>query len=246
MQDYSEVNTNPRVSGTVSDSEQGWVPGFGARASTMFNAFGVENIYASVRYNYNNGNTSYQGRSVNYPYASISESSGEIVNNAGVEIGKGFLLLSGRAMVIPLVQAGYHSWDRLIPGGFSPEEVYTYFSAGVGVRGNYALTDRVVLSGKIGWEYMIGAADQTSANPFFSKPANRLTLGARPIYEVSVGADYRLTEHLHTFLQADYSRFGFGQSAPAYYTVGAQQRYEFEPSSETDNLLVQLGVAWTF
>jgi hypothetical protein len=246
FQGYSETNVNPALNARTADSEQGWVPGFGVKASAMFNAFAIDNVFAAVRYNYNNGNTNYSGYSVNPPFKQISESSGEVVNDVGIEIGKGFLLLSDKAILIPALQAGYRTWDRVLPGGFSPEESYRFFAVGIGLRGDYAVTDRLAVMAKVGWEYTIDATDQTAANPGDSKPANLLDLGSRPIYQISLGADYRVTEHIHTFFQVDYTRFSFGQSQDAFYTVGRRLMYEYELPSLTNDVLLQFGVAWGF
>jgi len=179
-------------------------------------------------------------------YTLVSSPSGEIINDISAEVGKGFFVLSDRAILIPLFQGEYRHWNRTVPGGFSPMEDYVYFAAGLGVRGDYAVTDRLALTGKIGWEYMIDPTNQTAANPSFSKPSNLLSLGARPIYQVSVGADYHLTEHIHAVLELDYSRFSFGQSPPVYYFINTRRYYELEPPSLTNDLLGQLGIAWSF
>jgi hypothetical protein len=199
-----------------------------------------------IRYSYTNGTVSYSGHEVSAPYSILSSPSGEIINDVGIEIGKGVLFQTDTALVVPVIQAEYRHWARSVTIAHSPDEDYAFFAAGIGLRGDYALTERVAVTAKVGWEYMINPTDQTSANPSISKPANLLSLGARPIYQVSLGLDYRLIHDIHAFLEANYSRFSFGESPPVYYYVGKTRDDEYEPPSLTNDLVLELGIAWAF
>lgn len=240
MQSYREQNTNPAIPSATLDTEYGWTPGFSLEASYLF---GPE-IYAGLNYEYNDGLVRYGGYGVNAPYRHASLTSGETINDLGLEIGKGFLF--GRLLLIPTIQGGYRNWDRVVPGGLSPEEQYSFFAAGLAAHATYMLTNRLALTSKIGWEYTIDPTDHSTANPAAAVPAATFAQGSRPVWQVAMGVDYRLWRGLHAVAKAEYTHFSFGESSAVTYSVAGRRRGEYEPTSTTDDLVLKAGVAWGF
>ena len=142
MQSYSE--TNPTTGGTL-DSEHGTVPGVQVKATTMFNTLGVENLYAGFRYQYDGGGVTYNGAFLNgMPHNGMSHYA---INDIGLEFGKGFLL-ADNVLITPFVQGGWRGWQRSLSS--IQVEDYTHYYLGAGVNGDLGITDRLVLTGRLG------------------------------------------------------------------------------------------------
>jgi hypothetical protein len=244
FQSYHEQS--PFLGLRTLDSEQGWVPGFGAKATAIVDTPPISNVYVAIRYNYNSGTVTY---SAPYPFGITRYlRSGETINNVNVEIGKGILLFSDEAILIPLVQAEYRNWDRTVAGGITPNIDYSYFAAGLGLRAAYMLTGKLALTGKVGWQYTIDpkATSVANLNPYSLEPSFLFHLGSGPVWQATIGTDYRISDHVHCFLEMAYSHLGFGHSPETFGSIYGLKGFAVEPKDVTNDLLLQLGVAWGF
>lgn len=222
----------------VDDSESGWLPGLQAKFTTMFDALGISNLYAAARYTYHSGTLGYNGAFLGGGPA--TGNSGATVNNVDVELGKGFLL-SRDLLLTPFVQGGYRDWQRdlQMPGGYN--ENYSNGYMGVGLRGDYALTDRLVFTGRLGAAETLGAAMTASGGALATSgigPMN-FALGDTALLQAGIGADYLLANRIHLYGGLDYTHFGFGQS-------GVNGAGFYEPSSTTSDFSIRIGFAFGF
>jgi hypothetical protein len=113
FQSYHEQSPFLRL--RTLDSEQGWVPGFGAKATAIVDTPPISNVYVAIRYNYNSGTVTY---SAPYPFGITRYlRSGEKINNVNVEIGKGILLFSDKAILSPLGRV-----DKPDPDAYAAEQ----------------------------------------------------------------------------------------------------------------------------
>jgi len=233
LQNYQEHGSTG-----IDDSESGWLPGLQAKFSTMFDALGISNLYAAARYTYNSGTLGYNGALLNGTPA--TGNSGATINNVDIELGKGFLL-SRDLLLTPFVQGGYRDWQRdlQMPSGYN--ENYSNGYMGVGLRGDYALNDRLVLTGRLGWAETFGAAMTASGGALAASGIGPMNfgLGDTPLLQAGIGADYLLANRIHLYGGLDYTHFGFGQSA-----VNGEGFYE--PSSTTSDFAIRIGFAFGF
>jgi len=141
MQSYSETG----ISRTF-DSESGTIPGFQVKASTMQNGFGIDNLYAGIRYQFDQGNVAYNGANL-FTHAPLKGTTNYSASDLGIELGKGFLL-SENVLITPFVQGGWRDWRRALSA--VQVEDYTHYYVGGGVRGDLGITPRLVLTGRLG------------------------------------------------------------------------------------------------
>lgn len=225
-QDYKETLKYLDINGYTPDTENGWVPGFGVRGAVLQDVGFIDNLFANAEYEYDNGTTAYSGHYLYFPNIPYHGPSSETIQDSRVEVGKGFLLYD-QALLIPILQAEYRTWDRGLAGS---TEHYSYSAIGVGVRGDFTVNDRWVLTSKLGLEYMVDGQMQSDSTTFH--------LGTNSIFQAAAGVDYRMTRLIHVFGEADYSGFDFGHSQVA---DGLQ-----EPTSHTNDLSLKLGLGLKF
>ena len=220
---------------TGHDREHGWTPGFGVGSRWMGNVFGVPDVYTSLDFHYQRGNVAYVGSDF-LTGAPVRQSSGLTTIDVTGEIGRGFLL-SPRLVVIPLLQIGYHRWERGLTQ--TQDEDYDHVFFGAGVRANYTISPSLVGTLRLGVAGMIDpridVRDQGSTD---------LPLGGAPVYQAGGKLDYALTRRIHVFTAADLTHFDYRRS-PDSATDAAGQLI-FEPSSTTTNIVVSGGVAYGF
>lgn len=211
------------------DRENGAVRGFAVSGSIMRNLGQISNVYASVNFRYSKGNIAYNGATLvgNVP---LMMDSGLVQKSLRFELGRGFLV-TPRLLIIPVFQYGYQAWNRDI--GY--QETYTESYMGGAVHVDYALTPRLVgrlragIASTVGPHITIVDEDDTSNG----------SLGIRPVYQLGGGFDYALTQRIHLTADADYSHYSFGRTTD--FRDGT-----FEPSSSTNDLYVEGGVAYHF
>lgn len=232
MQSYSEAMPNGK-SGTF-DSEQGTIPGLQVKATMMQDAYGISNLYAGIQYQYEQGGVGYNS---DYTMSGLPRSSPlnstthYNLNDVEFELGKGFLI-SYSALVTPFIEGGYRDWRRELNA--SQTEDYTNFYAGAGVRGDLGITNRLVLSGKLGIAATISPS-MTATNT----QGLTYSLGSEPLYQAGVGIDYAVYSMLHLYGGVDYTHLSYGGSPWMSYGATAYR----EPSSTTDDLAFRLGIA---
>ncbi|HEY5207869.1 MAG TPA: hypothetical protein VIJ42_00330 [Stellaceae bacterium] len=231
MQSYSET-----VMSRTFDSENGTVPGFEVKASTMQNGFGIDNIYAGIRYQFDQGNVAYNGANL-FTRAPLQGTTNYSVSDLGIELGKGFLL-SENVLITPFVQGGWRDWRRALSA--AQVEDYTHYYVGGGVRGDLGITPRMVLTGRLGIAETFDPSMTATASPGLGLPP-RMTfaLGSAPLFQAGVGADYRFYQQIHLYGGVDYSHFSYGSSA--INSLGFN-----EPSSTSDEVVFRLGLAYQF
>lgn len=226
--------------GKVLDGDHGGVPGISIKASLIHHAAGLQNVFAQVTYQINTGQTHHVNASgLNYQSAYST-------NDLNIEIGKGFLVRP-TLLVIPVVQFNYHEWFRSLPkAALSVQETYTFNAPGIALRGSYALSPSVVISGKGGVEHMVSANNAGVGNPFNfgGVPDVNMTLGDRPVWQAEMGADWLVGRATHINVVTDYMHFPFGQS-PHYY-FDNNQHGQYEPPSRTNLGRLTIGFAWSY
>jgi hypothetical protein len=229
----------------VQDSEHGWIPGVGIKATAMVNAIKMTNLLLAVTYDYNNGGSNHWslsltgGNPLNYsaPFRS---------NDVLLWIGKG-ILPTRKVLLTAQTEAEYREWLRLLPKAeVAIRENYTFWAPGAAIGASYNPASALVLKGKAGFEYPISPTNTTVANPNTQPPIPdaTLALGHRPIWHAEGGVDWAIARGIHTYADGAYSRFGFGRSANSYYDD--HERYQYEPSSVTHLTKIDLGLAWSF
>jgi len=260
--ELANSNYQEKITPGPSDTESGLIPGYGLSAKGLFDVGPVHNLFVDVTGNYRSGYVSYQAGGYGFSASHYSD--------IGVEakIGKGFFLDDSRVMLTPYLFGGYRNWNRQVLGGISPEEDYHNFYAGIGGMAQYAATKRLVLSVNAGMGEVLGAgmdantqniAAEVDAFPYYANvPASiHYSLGSRPFYQAGIGADYRITKHLHLTLAADYEHFGYGASSVHSFTYNNPLAFFFggpvtqsfglsEPSSATSEFVVDAGLGYSF
>lgn len=234
---------------TGADTENGSMPGFTIFGKDQFNLFGLHNLYGSVRYTRISGNTNYREGSV------YDLQSKHVTNNVDVKLGKTFFL-SGDSAVTPYLFGGYHNWYRDVPDSVASPENYSNGFIGLGAKYQYAPTKHLVLSAQGGFGEVIGAHLNANLNPLyreigFDTPTKQgFNLASRPYYTFGVSADYRVARHFHMIADAGYTDFMYGGSKHVTYpgsgeTAGYTISFN-EPSSQTSNFSVGIGMAYGF
>jgi hypothetical protein len=260
--ELANSNYQEKITPGPSDTESGLIPGYGLSAKGLFDVGPVHNIFVDVTGNYRNGYVSYQTGGYGFSASHYSD--------LGVEakIGKGFFLDNSRVLLTPYLFGGYRNWNRQVLGGISPEEDYHNFYVGIGGMAQYAATRRLVLSVNAGVGEVLGAgmdantqniASEVDAFPYYGNVPSDVHygLGSRPFYQAGIGADYRITKHLHLTLAADYEHFGYGASSvhtftynnpwSAFFGGPATQSFGLsEPSSTTGEFVVDAGLGYSF
>jgi opacity protein-like surface antigen len=230
--DYTETGDGTFAPSGTLDTERGPVPGYALSISSMRDLW-LGNDYIEAEYDHASGNTEYVGGYLNppTPYGSVVGTSGATLTNYSARYGAGFVV-NDRSMLTPYLELGHHEWDR----GVNLGELYTHNYYGVGVLGQYASTDRLVLSARA----LFGStfAANIVVNGAFSG-----ALGNSVLFKAGAGADYALVQNLHATLDVEYTSFNYGISA--LYPLGGGY-YGWEPDSSTKNTTVRIGLGAAF
>ena len=203
----------------------GWQPGLAAKASVMKDLPGISNVYAAVRFNFNDGESS---TSPSPPYAGTENRQTE---NLDVELGKGFLITNS-FLLTPFIQGGYTNFQSSI---FNATATTTNGFVGLGLRGDYALTERLVVTGRLGWAETVGGNLNTPSN-------YNLGYGNGPLWQAGIGLDYLLTGHVHLYGGVDYTDYTLARGA--LQPVGFQELRAAQ--ANFNDLNFHLGIAWGF
>lgn len=232
-----QSNYSENIPGVASDVENGSMPGFDIFAKDNFNLFGVNNLYASVKYTRISGDT-------NYADGGSTAQAQHVTNDVDVKLGKTFFLGSNSA-VTPYIFGGYNDWYRNVPSGLAAPEDYTNGYAGVGAKYQLAVTKHLVLAADGGVGEVIGGNISATVSPAayylygYTGPSKLgMGLGDRPYYTLGLSADYRVQQHLHLVADAGYQDYMYGASNPVDGL--------YEPSSQTSNFTVGLSMAYGF
>lgn len=237
----------PTGEATPHDRETGGAPGFAFKAEAMGDLGPVRHAYAAVRFRYNDGTTHYAG-GAQFTGTPISATDGLETEDVTVELGKGWLL-TRRLLVTPVVQGGYHRWDRVL--GY--DEDYHHFFAGLAVHLDYALTPRLVALGRLGWAETLsprmtagGIEVPSGDGGTVTTDADHFRLGTRPVWQAGLSLDYRLLRHVHLTGGVDFQRFGYGEDSTTVRYRGTPIARAVEPDSWTQQVVLSTGLAWSF
>jgi hypothetical protein len=229
----THMNYLENLSTSPSDSETGWMPGFAVKYSLMGDYFpAVENLYFSVQYQFSTGNVAYKGGYIG-THKVLYSTTGETTNRVIARLGKGFYL-SRNMMLTPYFAGGYQGWNRKLSS--SEIENYKAELAGIGAKFQYALNSRLVFGVDAEWLALLGG----SMTP---NMANLPDLGVANFdisgeEKVGFNADYRISGPFHIYGGVNYTHFN--------YTGGLLNGGYFEPSSATNLLGMNLGLAYAF
>ena len=221
---------------TIGDNESGNISGIGLSITGLGNILSVPLVYEHIGYSNNFGN-------FNYTDAVDGENVTDHSDILGVSsrVGKAFIL-NQRTMLIPYLAYNCQEWNRNIGDGyarnnikyFGYQEIYSYNALGVGVIGEYAIANDLVLKGRLQYSRMLSNNLNTYNINF--------NLGNRPIYTIGVGIDYDLYGPLHITAGIKYLKTYFGKSN--INVLGIWSIYE--PSSMTLDINYSVGLAYSF
>ncbi|MBU2802257.1 hypothetical protein HFV02_08295 [Acidithiobacillus caldus] len=230
-------NYQEHITPGPSDTESGWTPGFQVKASVMRDLMGLSNVYGQVKFSYNSGGIDYHGAVENLstgtatPYDTTDDSTQYRILG---RLGKGFAI-TDNAMLTPYVAIGYQHWNRHLVGPYGYTEDYSAVLTGLGVKGQYALTQRLVLGANA--EFLAVVDGQMTPN-LDGLPLGTANFGTTGEERVGMDADYRLMGGLHLFGNLDYTHYD--------YTGGNLNYGFYEPFSASNQFAVGAGLAYSF
>jgi hypothetical protein len=227
--DYTET-----VDGRISNTEQGYVPGFALNVSFMQDWL-LGNDYLAATYSQSTGNTNYTGSYIgsSQGYGSVKTTSPATLTDYSFRYGKGFVL-NDQVMATPFIELGSHQWDRNLR---TYQETYTNNYYGIGLLGQVAMTNAFVLSASA----LVGNTANSNIS-ISGSPYSGGALGNSTIYRLGISGDYAFTKSLHGNIGLDYSSFNYGQSTPT--RVGRYVYYE--PSSTSQYTTYKIGLSYNF
>jgi hypothetical protein len=151
--------------------------------------------------------------------------------------------------IIPYSGFSFRSWDRNIeqdnPAGI--EEIYSWMYFPLGLKIDYALTDRFTVLLDLYSNLMVyGTIDilYSKRNP--NQPDINLNLGNISSYGVGISLNYYVNKNISLFFNPYIENYGFGKSN--IYTHTDQQTITtiYEPSSKTKVYVMKLGLTFRF
>jgi hypothetical protein len=223
----------------IGDNENGGISGLGLSVTALSNVLSVPMVYEHLAYTNDSGN-------FNYTDGADGENSTDNANILGVSarIGKA-LFLNSRTMLIPYVAYNYRKWDRNLSNGYAGgieylgyQEIYSYDALGLGLLGEYAINDALVLKGRLQYSQMLG--NTLNTYDMTGYPNMTFNLKNEPVYTVGVGLDYDISgTPLHVTAGIKYVKTYFGKS-------NANVLGFYEPNSMTTGLNYNLGLAYSF
>jgi hypothetical protein len=231
------------------DSQIRTMPALSLNVTRQGALFGVSNVYLSLAVSGSAGKTQYVG-SAEVPHCNgipgtssfcsmesftneeVAERDNESSLDASGRVGKASQF-GARAQITPYVEFGAHAWNRNL-SFMNGNDVYWNLSGGVGVLGQYALTNRLV----VGLD--LGALESFAANAH--ENGVDFHLGSRPMLTGALSADYAATKHLH--LTANYSVAHYRYGGSPSVCIG--ESCSFEPDSWTTTQTVMVGIAYSY
>ncbi|KWU17756.1 outer membrane beta-barrel protein [Burkholderia cenocepacia] len=231
--DYHEPSTTDTIPGDF-DSEKGSQFTAGLTAVRQGSLFGISDVYTSASAFLSVGSTHYTGYLLS-TWTPTTDSTRNVAGDFQVRVGKGFRFGSrSQFQVTPYLQAGYHIWSRTI--GTDASEVYSHYTLGGGILGQYAPTSKLVLSADVGVSAMLGSQMRKDKYPTFETQN-------RPVAEIGLGADYAFTRKLHASVNYRLTKYHYGRSADVSGPRGGDW---YEPSSRTTEQVITVGLGITF
>jgi len=231
------TNTNylENITPGPSDSETGFTPGFALKGSYLGNIAGLSDVYAQVKYQRTMGDLSYKGAVGNTPEDGTDSMN---MNRVTARLGMAFPVADDM-LVIPYLTGGYQNWNRSLQGPYGYNEFYSAGLVGAGAKFEYAMSPRMVFGARAEMLAVVDGGMTPSDVPGIPNgvlgSASFDTTGEEV---VGVDADYRIAGPVHLYGGLDYTHFD--------YSGGALNGGFAEPSSQTNQFGVDLGVAYGF
>ena len=223
----------------IGDNESGGISGVGLSITGLGNVLSIPFVYEHIGYTNQSG-------SFNYTDGADGVNATDDSNILGVSarVGKAFVL-NPKTMLIPYLAYNYEKWDRNIGNAVSGgieysgyQEIYSYDALGLGLIGEYAINNALVIKGRVQYSRMLG--NILNAYNVSGYPAMTFNLGNRPVYTVGLGLDYDIAgSPFHITAGVKYLKTYFGKSE-------ANEAGLYEPASITDGLNYSLGLAYSF
>jgi len=224
---------------SIGDNENGGISGIGLSVNALGNVLSVPMVYEHLAYTNNSG-------SFNYTDGADGENATDNTNILGVSarIGKA-LFLNSRTLLIPYLAYNYRKWDRNMNNGYAGgveylgyQEIYSYDTLGVGLIGEYAINDALVLKGRIQYSQMLG--NTLNTYDITGNPDMTFNLKNEPVYTAGLGVDYDIAgTPIHVTAGVKYLKTYFGKS-------NVNEAGFYEPDSMTTGLSYNLGLAYSF
>jgi len=224
---------------SIGDNENGGISGLGLSVTALGNVLSVPMIYEHLAYTNDSGN-------FNYTDGVNGENTTDNTNILGVSarIGKA-LFLNSRTMLIPYLAYNYRKWDRNLSNGYAGnieylgyQEIYSYDALGLGLLGEYAINDALVLKGRLQYSQMLG--NTLNTYDMTGYPDMTFNLKNEPVYTAGVGLDYDIAgTPLHATAGIKYIKTYFGKS-------NANVLGLYEPDSMTTGLTYSVGLSYSF
>jgi hypothetical protein len=233
-ENYDSVQT-----GALYDTEHGNQAGIALSTSSQTYVMGIADVYAKAWLQYTNGKTNYSGGQLGGAVQYTSKTYDNTLD-LGYRLGKGLVFDARALQLTPYLSYDYHRWGRSIQNGvynnqtlYGGDETYSHSSISLGLLGQWAVTDRLVLSAD--GSYGTAFASTMSAG----NTQDTYALGNHHLTSVAFGADYALNRNLH--LNASYSvtQSNYGSSA-------LQSDGSLEPNSTTRLGVASIGVGYAF
>ncbi|MHB1702763.1 MAG: hypothetical protein ACYCS0_00900 [bacterium] len=223
----------------IGDNESGGISGIGLSITGLGNILSVPNVYEHIGYINQSG-------SFNYTDGADGVNATDNSNILGISarVGKAFILNS-KTMLIPYFAYNYGKWDRNIGNGYAGgveysgyQEIYSYDALGLGLIGEYAINNALVLKGRVQYSRMLG--NTLNAYNVSGYPAMTFNPGNKPVYTIGAEIDYDIDgTPFHITAGIKYLRTFFGKS-------GANSDGLYKPASMTTDINYSLGLAYSF
>jgi opacity protein-like surface antigen len=246
-QNYREFLNGATVDSNIGDIK----PSYRLYATAQRDWLGIPDLYLGASISYASGQNTYDGSLVNWVTGEqwpITDRTPTRLFDWSLRAGKAFTLNEADSIqLIPYLDYAQHRWDRLDGGGYGDySEHYSHSVLSLGLIGQYALTDPLMLSAEaqIGRLYdasvrvrsMEGVLD--FGNGYYALGADGpVILGSHNSVLFGIGADYAVTSTFHVTANYRWQRFGYG--------VGTNNGVQ-EPKSTSIMQRMDVGVALTF
>ena len=249
-QDYREF-----IDGANVDSNIGSVkPSYRLYATAQRDLFGVSDLFFGASISYANGSNTYRGALVNWitgEQTPVTSRTPTHLFDWSLRAGKAFTLNEAASVqMIPYLDYSRHRWDRLDSGDIGDySEHYNHTALSVGIIGQYAPTEKLVLSAEaqIGHIYDANVRVRSMEGPIYFSDGRDIyyvdgaegpvVLGSHRSRLLGFYADYAVTSAYHVTAGYRWQRFGYGRGV---------NNDIVEPASKSIMRQLEVGIALTF
>ena len=226
----------------IGDNESGHISGIGLSITGLGNILSVPLVYEHIGYTNNFGKFNYTSAAQGFSAKTNTQ-----ILGVSARVGKAFII-NPKTMLIPYLAYNYVKWDRNMGNTYvgnieylGYQEIYSYDALGLGVIGEYAINNALVLKGRVQYSRMLSNTLNAHDTPYFGfvLPTIAFSLGNSPIYTIGVSIDYDLYGPVHITAGIKYLKTYFGKSN--VNTLGI-----YEPDSMTEATNYSLGLAYSF